>query len=391
MTNLEFADHAIFQKIEQFQSTLIEKDVISKLEIEKINFFKTAIAYITDRLKTTISSLVSTHELTNISNELENGLSQLNSFLGNDNYGHVVNAENHIYSALSYMRNIPFLNNAGEFDFTKSINLFQQTIETGFNSFKSKEQELKQNLASLEEHINDRQSDLEILENRIKENSEIIKRKIDEFNSRFESNLKVYETSVNNDREVFKQELETDKGNLSQTASEIIADLNRKLGDANKLVNVIGNVGVTGNYQNIANHHKKTADIWRFVALGFMTLISILLIFSIWKIGDLNYDWHKAVIRIISIAILIYPATYASKESSKHRLLENANRKAELELASINPFIEILDETKKQEIKAKLVEKYFGNNQEPKLENEVGIPLDGLDKITKLITTLMKK
>ena len=86
-------------------------------------------------------------------------------------------------------------------------------------------------------------------------------------------------------------------------------------------MNVIGNVGVTGNYQIIANEHKKSADNRRKLATTFMCILSGLLIFSIWKIGDVDYDWHKAIIRIIASAILIYPATYASRESGKHKKL----------------------------------------------------------------------
>ena len=122
-------------------------------------------------------------------------------------------------------------------------------------------------------------------------------------------------------------------------------------------------------------------------------MLSGLLIFSIWKIWDINYDWHKAIIRIIASAILIYPATYASRESSKHRKIENLNRKLELELSSISPFIEILDEAKKQEIKVKLVEKYFGNSTNIEIgeDRNENISANMLETIVKLVTNISKK
>lgn len=90
--------------------------------------------------------------------------------------------------------------------------------------------------------------------------------------------------------------------------------------------------------------------------------LSGILIYTIWDISGDNFDWIKSLIRIVAAAALSYPATYAARESSKHRKLEIFNRKAELELTAINPFIELLPELKKQEIKEKLVEKYFGNH-----------------------------
>ena len=99
------------------------------------------------------------------------------------------------------------------------------------------------------------------------------------------------------------------------------------------------------------------------MAIAFMIIFSGLLVWTIIDLSADGFNWTKSLIRLIAAAALSYPATYAARESSKHRRLETINRNAELELASINPFIEILPEAKKQAIKEKLVEKYFGNDR----------------------------
>ncbi len=71
---------------------------------------------------------------------------------------------------------------------------------------------------------------------------------------------------------------------------------------------------------------------------------------TLWTLFDLSttgFDWTKSILRIIAAAALSYPATYAARESSKHRKLEIINRKAELELTAIGPFIELFPELKK--------------------------------------------
>ncbi|MCG8483568.1 MAG: hypothetical protein MJA31_09695, partial [Clostridia bacterium] len=84
---------------------------------------------------------------------------------------------------------------------------------------------------------------------------------------------------------------------------------------------------------------------------------------------------------------------YAARESNKHRKLETKNRTAELELSSINPFIEILDEDKKQSIKEKLVDKYFGNNQSHDISEgkEEEVSIVGFEKILKAVLPFIKK
>lgn len=125
-----------------------------------------------------------------------------------------------------------------------------------------------------------------------------------------------------------------------------------------------------------------------------MTVMSGLLIYAIWDVSSANYDWIKSVIRIIAAAALSYPATYAARESSKHRKLETLNRKLELELASLTPFIELHSEEQKREIKSKLVDKYFGNHfefHENKTSDSEELSLGGFEKLLKAILPFMKK
>ena len=73
-----------------------------------------------------------------------------------------------------------------------------------------------------------------------------------------------------------------------------------------------------------------------------------------------GFDWKLAIFRLMAALVLIIPATYAAKESSRHRALENHNRRAELELASLDPYLEKLPEDKRNEIKENLTVKFFG-------------------------------
>ena len=126
-----------------------------------------------------------------------------------------------------------------------------------------------------------------------------------------------------------------------------------------------------------------------------MIALSGILIYTIWDISGDNFDWTKSLIRILAAAALSYPATYAARESSKHRKLEVLNRKAELELTAINPFIELLPEAKKEAIKEKLVEKYFGNSgnllNELDDKKEEDVSVSSIERIIKTLIPFIKK
>lgn len=393
MTAREFLDHSVHQKIEQLDSRLQEVEFSEKIEVDKQDFFKTAVKFSKQRLKITLPSLVFIAELNSVASEFETALNQINSFLGNGNQGHINNAINNISTALTYIKILPIPINNSEFNFSNSIATFQETISSKYNQTEKLQSELEERLLLTNEKLAEKEVEIKLINDNILLKQLELQNLSSAFQKQIDTCIANFTKQVADDRLVFNEEFDKDQEKIKLDSEETINDLERKLSDATRLVNAIGNVGVTGNYQIIANQHKDSADNWRYFAIGFMSILSILLICSIWNISDQAYDWHKAIIRIISATILIYPATYSARESNKHRRLENYNRKAELELAAINPFIEILDENKKQSIKEKLVDKYFGNNlgSDSDGEKNENMSIDNLEKTIKLLISATSK
>ncbi|MDM1383211.1 hypothetical protein HX024_10990 [Myroides marinus] len=229
--------------------------------------------------------------------------------------------------------------------------------------------------------------------NRLQEEREsIFNEKINYIDKTIDENLKQYEEWVNDDLEKYKMEFQEQKDKLETQTKDTVDKLTMKLEEAKEIVGIIGNVGVTGNYQKIASEHKKTANVFRVIALVFMSLMSSLLIYSIVDLSTTeNFDLYKSLVRILAATVLTYPAIYASKESSKHRNLEILNRNLELELASIGPFIELLPEDKKIEIKEDLVKKYFGQQGSNNEQGDEDVSINGFERILKAIVPILKK
>jgi len=416
MTSNEFENHPIFGKLEQLAVRIAEEDVKSKINLDKLNFFESASKYIKDRLNLTIPILTPLSEFNTIAAEIESALAQINSFIGNNNTGHLSNAENNLNTALVRVRNLPLPFSKNDFNFSKSISNFEGIVKSKYDEIEKENKLLKTELDKIKNGLIEKQTQInqitDLLTKKSTEITNLTSTFQTDFNNIKSSSLQNYE----NDRKAFRTEITTDRNNykteftndkeqfkkdvaqkileIDKKTAETISNINQKLDEAKRLVNVIGNVGVTGNYQNIANQHKRTANIWRYVAIGFMTILSGLLIYAIWDVSSANYDWIKSVIRIIAAAALSYPATYAAKESSRHRKLEIINRKLELELAALTPFIEMLPEEKKKEIKSSLVDKYFGNHGDVldiKDAKDEDVSLSVLEKLIKTLLPVLKK
>jgi hypothetical protein len=393
MAPSNFSAHSVFEKLEQFKQFLQSEAAKIKIEIENYSFFESAHLYIQSRLRTTIPVLITDAEMNALSSEIEAASSQLNSFVGNSNVGHVNNAVNNINSALSRVRNFPTPLSSDDFDFAKAVSYFQATVNEAYERLNGVNQNLQKELEASKQVLTTRQNQLTELEKKITEKEvelqNLLTKQATDFenvksvvNTSIENDRKGFTTKFNEDRSAYKTEIDTLKteskkafdaqlDNAATRFDGMINDLNGKLKEANKIVNIIGNVGVTGNYQRIANDHDKTADNLRFGAIGFMVVMSGLLIWSIYDLSTNGFDLYKSLVRILA----------------------TKNRNLELELASIGPFIELLSEDQKTKIKIDLVSKYFGNhsNAVDDKEQTDDVSVNALDKILKTILPFVKK
>jgi len=415
MLSENFTSHTVFEKLQQLEQILIADTAKEKIPVADMAFFDAAYRYLDDRLKLTLPVLVQEAEINGLSNEIDAAMVQINSYLGNNNRGHINNAVNNINSALNRIKNFPFPLSKGDFNFSKSIAGFQHTVQEGYENLKAINEKLAQDLASMQANLDGKQTQLAAIEQKLAAKETEIQNVLNRYNTEFDAlkttansdidaEKKKFNESIEADRKLYKEQFEADKENnkkvfeeqkagFEKQSTETINSLNAKLAEANKIVNIVGNVGVTGNYQNIANQHKNNADFFRWVALFFMIVMSGLLVWSIIELGNKDFNLYKSLVRVLAAAVLTYPAVYAARESSKHRKLETQNRNLELELASIGPFIELLPEDKKEKIKEELVNKYFGNHNliPDTKEDEDDVSVNALEKILKTILPFVKK
>jgi hypothetical protein len=70
------------------------------------------------------------------------------------------------------------------------------------------------------------------------------------------------------------------------------------------------------------------------------------------------------LVRLLTAVAITSPAWYFAKESARHRTNANQAKQRETELTSLGPFIELLPEDRKNEIRVALTSRYFGGDRE---------------------------
>ncbi|OGP67407.1 MAG: hypothetical protein A2W27_05235 [Deltaproteobacteria bacterium RBG_16_44_11] len=211
------------------------------------------------------------------------------------------------------------------------------------------------------------------------------------FNTQFEQ----FKEKITNENKSLidaqKTELAKLSAQLKEDGKRILSDMESKMNAAAKVLDVSTNVAVSGSYGKYAAQEKVAAEILRVIALVFMCA----LIFGAYKTIEValhvvTIDWKLLSIRAITTFTLAIPAFYAVRESNRHRIIEHRYRKMQLELAAIDPYLELLDKEKREQIKVKLSERFFA---QPEISNSIADIDAGslLDIIKQVISTLLKK
>lgn len=158
----------------------------------------------------------------------------------------------------------------------------------------------------------------------------------------------------------FKEESDRVMGGYDKQATDLINLITEKDSQAKDLVGLIGNTAVTGNYQIIANRELSSANWMRgFSIFSVIALVGLALV-DIARADPANLGWELMIFRLSVGLPLVGLALYFGKESSRHRTNEERNRRIELELTALSPFLHQLPKDKAELIREALTTKYFG-------------------------------
>jgi hypothetical protein len=193
------------------------------------------------------------------------------------------------------------------------------------------------------------------------------------------SQAEAFQTSQTERGNLFTQEAETRKLSFEQwtknaddklkatldatktAADKHLQEMEQQKARAKEILGIVASSGVSGHYQKTADREFWSAEILRGVALlFFLGMIGLVtyVVFTL-KSGD-KFEWQMGLFRVGVGLALLAPAYYCTRESSKHREAEKRNRRLQIELATIEPYLENLnDVAERQAIFKQKAEGYF--------------------------------
>ena len=317
-------------------------------------------------LEETPASLTSLHALNQMQSHVQNALSELNSFIANKNPGHFVNA------AAQFEQNIlPLL-----WGFAPKLQdlpqpALPQLLSSQTEMAAQSIQLLKEQRDNLLTKISVAEETAVALNLRLTEMTESAAKERAVASASVASLQQTFTEKEIERTEAFSKSVKSSQEQLDAVIKELqdksagtIVALNTHRDDAARIVRVVGNIGVTGNYQQIADAESTQANFWRWVTVSIFCVgigVAISTFVKYWDVPTFTPETLGSIaIRLLYALAITAPAWYTARESARHRTNSDRARQTELELASIGPFIELMPDDKKFEIREHLTKQYFG-------------------------------
>lgn len=178
----------------------------------------------------------------------------------------------------------------------------------------------------------------------------------------FESALDQLREQARQQVGAMRQEFDAFRTEADTNATNARDKLKAYLDEAAKIVGLIANTGLTGNYQRVANEQAKIANLLRWVALGCMGLAIAVASFVVFRVGSADFNWEVGLFRLLGVLTFSIPGWYCARESIRHRMIEQHNRRIELELAALSPYLATLTDDERKRIVTELSGRYFGRD-----------------------------
>ncbi|BCL74395.1 hypothetical protein JHS3_01310 [Jeongeupia sp. HS-3] len=355
-----------------------------------------AIAHaINELLHRTPAELTSTHALSQLQNGLQTPLSELTAFLANKNPGHLSNAAAQFdQNVLPHLWGfVPQLQNLSQNSFSHLLESQATVSRESIRQLGAQRDDLAARLHELTTQAETQAARLDTLaEGAAKERAEAVATvaKLEQLFAQKETDrASIFETAVSELRKDFK--VFENESRIESAA--LITNLEDQRTQAARIVQVVGNIGVTGNYQQIANTEATQANFWRWVTVAIFSTgvaVAAATFIKFWGQPFSSENAWSVAIRLLYALAITAPAWYTARESARHRTNSDRARQTELELASIGPFIELMPEEKKVQIREQLTPSYFGKTVEAHTANN---PLDAAavkDLAIELVKALKK-
>lgn len=347
----------------------------------------------------TPSTLTSLSSLNNINSYLQQAFAELSSFKSNKNPGHVSNANSHAESTLSQM--VGFAggpNRITDDGLQRIVADMRARSHEAILALAAEKKTLSDEVDRLRALVATQEAKLTDLSNTVDTQKKEATAVTAEVRTAYSATEKALRDEFDRALKAMQAEHASfeEQSKVSATASLNALKSNEE--DARRIVQVVGNIGVTGNYQKIAGTEAAAANRMRLATIAFFgagVVIAVValaahLFPNLSPVAVATAGPWELTLRLLTALVVAAPAFYTARESARHRTNSDRARQRELELASLGPFIELLPEPTRQEIVKSMTDRYFGTEVEAHEAKSIIDPKDLFSTLNKAIEGLTK-
>ena len=387
------------QKIKQIEEYIINFEFNSSdtNKIKKILFKLSSIDSIASNVDEDLYSNLINSKYSNLTNYCNRFIGGQHSYLQNilDTTGAILSD---ISQYIDY--NVLFNNKVGiknnikiyKSEITKQGKLVELETTKLIDEIKEKKKELEDKNSNINQVISSFDTKLKELENKNTKLSNDVETLSNQSKDKIDRLIETEKTKLENNYAQEQQNIKIKFEELSKQYCEkfdkLHTELKQKDEQISKLLDIVGEKARIGEYKKNADSSRIERIVWQVITLIlFVASFGIMLWVTIDTKNIDKYIWFKYIVS----AILMGAATYTGKQASNSRKDEVYYRKQELELASIDVYLENLSPDKKHEIKKELSTSMFGQAQKTYTNKYDEKKLFSAEDIIRFIETLKTK
>lgn len=389
----QFKDHPVHDVLSQVQAALRQKSKykLDDVALDTLDRLNQGAAFVEQRLTNATPVLNSAGRLNGIQKALQATLNEINQYHSNGNSAHLTNAANQIDAALSSAAVIISISDPAPQVPASEATSFKKLAEEAISQINKHASDAHGRKQEFENSVAALKADLKEVMNKLQALSNSADSKLEELESQFEADRTAQSSAFTSAQAEAKKKLAIALDEASLKTEKIVEELEAKKKEAERIVNLVGNIGLTGNFKGAGDTEKSEADYLRKVALacfsGSAIVVGLVLFFS----NSGHFDFLQSLYRLMAALVLLIPGTYAAKESARHRILEARHRRSELELASVGAYLEDLPPEQRHKLKAELTERFFGKDADDAALSKDVAPANLVDLLKAAIDGLSKK
>ena len=382
--------HVVWQHLETLGPTVdqaLSREDLTPVASAGLNRIKTVVAFTGKRLSAADSVLIQPGPLDNLASVLQAATAEVQNFVANGNEGHIVNANSNVDGALSFLAQIVVPVSPNEImGLREGADAYRTALESNLRKAHDSLATYQTDLAGLQEKLSVLTSEVSSERQRL---SSLASEHQSQFSSAQDARSKDYleaqtsrqdkfaalisdytqklaeqTTDFQRQRDLLEQaqkdELASLTANYQDGASKVLDKIQQHLEHVEKLVGVIGNLGVTSGYQKAAIEARNTARFWQGVAIASLGAIIFVAYKAFLPLVQGAFTWESFAGRIFVSLTVGVLAAYAISQADKYQQIERRSNKLALELAALGPFVASLPTDKQEEFRIRVGDRSFG-------------------------------